>query len=112
MKIKSIGKFLNFFLDKSVVAITLCPFGIYIRKGKERPITINHEKIHWKQQLEMLVIFFYIWYILEWFIRLIVNKGYAYINLSFEREAYDNEKNLEYINNRKMYSWIKYMIKK
>jgi hypothetical protein len=112
MKIKPIGKLLNFFLGKDVIAITLCPFGIYIRKGKEKSVTINHEKIHWKQQLEMLVLFFYLWYIIEWFLRLFINNGDAYRNISFEREAYKNDKNLEYLTNRKIYSWFKYLVKK
>ena len=108
MKIKPIPKFLKLFLGKDIVAITLCPFGIY--NDSKRPSTLNHEKIHWQQQLEMLIIFFYIWYLVEWLIRL--TKEDAYMNISFEREAYANDYNLDYLNSREPYSWVKYLIKK
>jgi len=36
-------------------------------------------------------------------------KGNAYRNISFEREAYDNDDNLNYIKERKHYSWLKYI---
>ena len=34
------------------------------------------------------------------------------INLSFEREAYGNERNLLYLENRKKYAWFKYISNK
>lgn len=70
--------------------------------------TINHESIHTAQMKEMLYIFFYVWYLLEWLIRLFM-KGNAYRNISFEREAYDNESDLNYLNGRKYYGWLKYI---
>lgn len=69
---------------------------------------INHESIHTAQMKEMLYIFFYIWYIIEWVIRLF-KKGNAYRNISFEQEAYSNEDNLEYLKDRKYYAWFKYI---
>lgn len=69
---------------------------------------INHESIHTAQMKEMLYIFFYIWYIIEWVIRLF-KKGNAYRNISFEQEAYSNEDNLEYLKDRKHYAWFKYI---
>lgn len=69
---------------------------------------INHESIHTAQMKEMLYIFFYIWYIIEWIIRLF-KKGNAYRNISFEQEAYSNEDNLEYLKDRKYYAWFKYI---
>lgn len=69
---------------------------------------INHESIHTVQMKEMLYIFFYIWYIIEWVIRLF-KKGNAYRNISFEQEAYSNEDNLEYLKDRKYYAWFKYI---
>jgi hypothetical protein len=38
---------------------------------------------------EMLYIPFYLWYGVEWLVKLFC-KGNAYRNISFEREAYDN----------------------
>jgi hypothetical protein len=112
MRIKKINKFLDFFLSKSVIGITLAPFGIYVREDHLNDIVvINHEKIHWKQQMEMLILFFYIWYLSELLIRVMSGVEKAYYNLSMEREAYRNEKNLDYLMIRKMYSWVKYLKK-
>ena len=85
-------------------------FGIlFVREGaKISEQDLNHESIHTVQMKEMLYIFFYIWYIVEWVIRLF-KKGNAYRNISFEQEAYNNEDNLEYLNNRKYYEWFKYL---
>jgi hypothetical protein len=99
------------------LAITLAPFGIYVNQ-KYRTLenvskkTKNHEMIHWKQQLEMLIIFFYLWYLIEWLIRLPVNGRKAYVSLSFEQEAYGNESNYDYLKTRKPFSWFKYVNKK
>lgn len=95
-----------------VTGITLWPFIVLRENYKKllRPeILINHESIHIKQQAEMLVIVFYIWYVLEWFIKLFKYGKRAYHNISFEREAYTNERDAEYLKNRSLYSWIKYL---
>ena len=39
-------------------------------------------------------------------------RGNAYFNISFEREAYKNEYDYDYLEQRKHFSWIKYMRKK
>lgn len=103
-------KFLKSVLGKNIIGITLCPFGIYVDDNNIR--TINHEKIHWQQQLELIVLPFYILYGLEYLIKLIIYGKDAYRNLSFEREAYANDKNLDYLKTRKHYAWIKYIINK
>lgn len=74
--------------------------------------TINHESIHTEQMKELLYIFFYIWYILEWLIRLIqfgCKDKIAYMNISFEKEAFINQGNENYLRNRKRYSFLKYI---
>lgn len=114
MRLKMMGNFLNIITGSNVLAITLCPFGIYFRdkESLNNQKTINHESIHWKQQLEMLVIFFYIWYLVEWIIRIFINgKKMAYISISFEQEAYDNDRNMLYLYNRKHFVWFKYIFK-
>lgn len=79
-------------------------------RGKE---TINHESIHFYQALELLVIPFYILYILEYILKSVlywsIDKGYY--GISFEREAYDNEKKPDYLNNRRWYGWVNRIIK-
>ena len=109
MKIRKIGKFLSRF---SILGICLAPFGIYIveRYLKDKFI-INHESIHWKQQMEMGILLFYIWYGLEWCIKFLLHGKQAYYHLSFELEAYYNEDNLNYLYTRKHYAWIKYLLK-
>ena len=114
-KIKKKSWFVKLFTCNSIIGITLAPFGIYLRDDiydKQSPQTINHEKIHWYQQLEMLIIFFYIWYLTEWIIRLFINTKEAYHSISFEREAYANDKNEDYLKTRKPFSWLKYIIKR
>ena len=72
------------------------------------PQLVNHERIHTYQMLEMLVIGFYLWYVIEWFIRLF-KRGNAYFNISFEREAYRHMHDLEYLKKRKHFAWWKYL---
>lgn len=69
---------------------------------------MNHERIHTAQQREMLYVFFYIAYILEWLVRLPM-RGNAYRNISFEREAYANQRNLDYLHHRRHYAWCHYL---
>ena len=86
---------------KGFKAITLWPF-IFVRKNCSfNEIDLNHENIHGKQQLELLVIFFYIIYVIEW-----IFKGYR--KISFEIEAYKNEENLDYLKNREFFAWLNY----
>ena len=70
---------------------------------------VTHETIHFQQQLEMLVIPFYIIYILEYVIKALYyfNIEKAYRNISFEREAYQYELDKDYLKTRKRYNWIK-----
>ena len=60
----------------------------YIKRMSQA--TVTHEKTHTKQILEMGIVFFYLWYVIEYLIRLIIYKNtkLAYKNISFEREAY------------------------
>lgn len=142
-KIKKMNGFIEFITGGWVVGITLAPFGIYV---KEKHLTnkriINHEKIHWAQQMEMFVagliiaiivvgifliqkifslwlltsiifpfLFFYLWYVIEWFIRLFINGSKAYVSLSHEREANAFENDYEYLKKRRYFTWLKYIIK-
>tara|TARA_R110002167_G_scaffold23281_1_gene82708 strand:+ start:682 stop:1011 length:330 start_codon:yes stop_codon:yes gene_type:complete len=100
------------FFYKNYVGLTVWPF-IILKHGalKEDAVLINHEKIHLKQQLELLVLPFYILYITEWLLRSLIYLDFyrGYQNISFEREAYDNELNLEYTGERKAFSFFKYL---
>ena len=99
-------------VPKGFVGLTLFPFIFLKRKDlKHNAELINHEKIHLKQQQELLIIFFYVFYGLEWSIKLIKYKNgfLAYKNLSFEREAYMNENNLYYLEKRKFWAFLNYL---
>ena len=69
---------------------------------------MNHERIHSAQQREMLFVFFYIAYLMEWLVRLPM-RGNAYRNISFEREAYANQRNMDYLKSRPLFAWRRYM---
>ena len=71
---------------------------------------INHERIHTAQQREMLFVFFYLAYVVEWLMRLPM-RGNAYRNISFEREAYAHQRDLHYLESRRHYAWRRYMKK-
>lgn len=84
---------------------------LFARKDAELDeYLLNHERIHTRQMLELLVVGFYLWYLVEWLIRLLM-PGNAYLNISFEREAYANESKLNYLEHRKPYSWLRYIQK-
>lgn len=111
-------------------------FGLlFVRKGATmNEADMNHEKIHAEQYREMtstgllaavlLSVFglwwtllvaplaYYIWYVVEWIVRLAIIKDAhaAYRNISFEREAYANETDLEYLSNRKGYAFLDFFI--
>ena len=94
---------------KGYAAINL--FGsIFARRGaviSEK--TLNHERIHTAQMKEMLYIPFYIWYFIEWVIKLCKYGKDSYRNLSFEKEAFDNDDDLTYLATRKRFAWWKYL---
>lgn len=71
---------------------------------------INHERIHTAQMRELLYLPFYIIYLVEWGIRLMM-RGNAYLSIGFEREAYLHERDLDYLEHRKPYAWVKYLRK-
>jgi hypothetical protein len=73
-------------------------------------VFVNHEKIHLRQQLELLVLPFYVWYVIEFLIRWIItkDKNVAYRNISFEKEAYTNEKDLNYLKSRSFWNFLNY----
>ena len=98
-------------------------------KYKNRPLSkliYNHESIHLQQQLDFVGgveqlyvlggIIFYIWYFIEWLIKLIISgftfgKVKAYKSISFEQCAYHNDQNLGYLTYRKRFHWLKYVFK-
>lgn len=101
----------KYLVPKGFRGITLYPF-IFLRteEDKRNTVLINHERIHLRQQLELLVLPFYLFYLLEWFLKLCYyrNGHAAYRLLSFEKEAYKNEHDLAYLKNRKLFQFLRY----
>jgi len=102
----------KYILRKGFVGVTLWPFIVMKHKGLKRDtVFINHERIHLRQQLEMLVLPFFLWYFIEYLIRLVQyrNRYDAYRNISFEREAYAQEANLDYLKGRRFWSFLRFL---
>lgn len=93
-----------------VEGMAIFPF-IFSKSKMPGLVLLYHERIHLKQQLETGLLIFYIWYLLEYLIRLVQYKNHylAYLNISFEREAYANEREFEYLVNRKFWAFLKYL---
>lgn len=129
----------NYIPFQGFKAITIWPL-VFARK-KFRPlddVTINHEGIHLIQQLEIIILSllvlaiivlslhlsllwlllslgsYYILYCLEYVIRLCAyGRGHeAYRNISFEQEAFLNEKDFNYLIERKAFAWVKHITTK
>lgn len=124
-------KFVNYMLFPGYKAINL--FGIMFIKpnAKVDEVTINHESIHSEQIKEVMlalliptltltlfngwfilttIFSYYIWYLVEWVINLIKFKDWniAYRNISFEKEAYENQYDKSYISKRELFAFFKY----
>lgn len=102
----------KYLIPKGYRGMTIFPF-ILIKYDfdKENKVFLNHEKIHLKQQLELLIIPFFIWYFIEFLIRWVQYKNFnlGYQNISFEREAYTNETNFNYLKNRSLFRSLNYL---
>jgi hypothetical protein len=90
--------------------MALFPFILFRFKGMSDRM-IRHEQIHLRQQLELLILPFYIWYLLEYFIQRIKGKNHhqAYMGISFEREAYKHDSDSVYLKARSFWAHLKYL---
>lgn len=71
---------------------------------------IHHEKIHHRQQLELLIIPFYLLYLLNYLYNLLKYREHykAYREIIFEREAFANDSDMDYLKKRPWYSFLRY----
>lgn len=101
-----------------------------------RQSTINHECVHARQWTELTIasgliiwagmlifgfsawwlllssVVFYLWYVVEWCIRVIVgcfSSHDAYRMVSFEREARLAETDSNYLENSRYFAWLKFL---
>lgn len=90
---------------------------------------MRHENIHihqmldffpWhiQQDIDLLLggIIFYLWYAIEWLLKVIVClfTGFRYKpyrSISFEQEANEGEEHLGYIGKRDKFTWLKYVFR-
>jgi len=90
--------------------MALFPF-ILVKQPNPGPVLLNHERIHLRQQAELGIVLFYLWYVLEYLIRRLQYRQHylAYRNISFEREAFANEQDLTYLTSRRWWTFWQYM---
>lgn len=116
--------------------ITIGPF-VFSKRSKDdiEQNVRNHETCHSIQWIELACIagilililqllagisawwylsagvMFYVWYGIEYIVRLVIIRNFkqAYKAVSFEQEAYSSEKDCNYIENRALFSWLKFI---
>lgn len=110
-----ISKILFLKFLKGYTGITLWPFIIVrddLRECGARPfaVLINHERIHLRQQLETLIVFFYLLYGFFYILNRCrgMNHLTAYSNIPFERESYSYERDIMYLKKRRLFAWSKF----
>ena len=103
-----IPHYLSVFIN--IGAITLYPF--IISRGEMSEITINHEKIHLRQQRELWLIGFYFLYVYFWLKSKIKGRSSlaAYLDIPFEREAYHMQEDMDYLKRRPKQAWLRYLV--
>lgn len=102
----------KYLIPKGYRGLTIFPFVfIKYRNDQNNSVLMNHEKIHLRQQQELLILPFFIWYFFEYIFRLIQYKNHnlAYRNISFEREAYANESQLNYLEIRLFWQFFTFL---
>lgn len=95
----------------SAKAAAFFPF-VFVRKAEyATPIFVNHERIHFRQQLETLFVGVWLITIFEdvysrLFLKLSAPDYYLY--RAVEQEAYRNQTDLNYLDDRKWFSFLRY----
>ena len=109
VKNSKLVKLLSYFRPR-LGGITLFPFIFLKDEGDDR--LINHESIHIAQYRELFVIGFYLVYMWDFIAGFIKFKSgrEAYYSIRFEKEAYANDHNLKYLENREKFAWRKYKL--
>ena len=103
-----------FIFPSTFNALAIWPL-IILREDSLRgdPVLIRHERIHLKQQVELLWVFFFLLYLLEFLAKIIIYRELkrAYRNISFEREAYAHESEIDYLRHKPLWSFVRYVNK-
>jgi hypothetical protein len=91
--------------------MALYPFILVSRpEYKVDAVLIRHEQIHLQQQLELLILPFYLLYFFNYVFNLCRYRDHdkAYLQIRFEREAYQHEKDPDYLNRRRIWAWLRH----
>lgn len=98
----------RFLVPRGYKGLTFYPY-IFYRGTLSDPFFLNHERIHIAQQVELLVLPFYVLYFLNYLINFLwyFDHDKAYRNIIFEKEAYGNEHNLQYLDSRKPFQYLR-----
>lgn len=93
-----------------ISAITIFPF-IFLDKRATQEI-LNHELIHIQQYRELFVIGFYFIYFYDFInaLKKYKNIEFAYSQIRFEQEAFDNAHDKYYILERDKFAWKNYKL--
>lgn len=95
---------------RSVQGMALFPF-ILLRNSPRWPRLLRHERIHLRQQAELLILPFYVWYLVAylWHRRRLGDHDAAYRALSFEHEAYARDRWPRYLDNRPFWAFLNHL---
>jgi hypothetical protein len=102
----------KYLVPKGFRGLTVFPFVVLReRNAQDYLVLMNHERIHLRQQIELLVLPFFVIYGLDYLVKLIRyrNRNLAYRNVVFEREAYENEYDLSYLKSRSYWRFMSYI---
>jgi len=86
-------------------------FIFYWKGVSDKRTILNHELIHFWQQVELLFIFHWVLYSAFYFFGRLKGKNHdeAYLNIPFEKEAYAFEKNYDYVSKRSVFAWTRFI---
>lgn len=98
---------LSYLSPISIGAITIGP--LVFSRGEMSDVIKNHESIHWQQYIDCgilgFIVLYYSFYFWNW-VKYRDGK-LAYFMIPFEKEAYDNDENMDYLQSRQRYAWLK-----
>lgn len=81
---------------------------IVISRDEMSEQTRRHETIHYQQYLDLFFIGFIVLYLWDWLVGLLIHKkgNVAYYSIRAEQEAYVNDHNVDYLSERKRWTWL------
>lgn len=91
-----------------VTGMALFPFVVFDRAQRPQdPVLLRHERIHLRQQRELLVIPFYLLYLGFYLAARLRGRTHlqAYRSIPFEQEAYAHEVDDDYLEKRGFFAW-------